>query len=251
VGRGKHNVDYGRGEANGMTMDKTFAEYTLEDWKNAKTICLTSEGCRQCAIDNKGRITQQGHFTDYASTNHLHRVDIRLLCACLEQKYHTKLKLEVVQRIVMNPQYRSMRELVEALDHRYEINKDIVEKRKKARAAYHARVERWENQFAENGNVVLGIDYKTVDVYDAGFSIWILLNSSVPYEQQKECLFHHPKQWLPFVMGEMRARKKFQKYLDMMPYCKISKISLTRRNEAQVTFELKEGVVEALSSGEK
>jgi hypothetical protein len=156
------------------------------------------------------------------------------------------MQRETLTKFVQEHRGHEFSEMLEAMKKYCERAYQSEEKRRRRKELYRQESERWQNQVDYNGNVVLGIDTKTVDVYDAGFSIWILLNSSIPYNKQKEFLFKHPNQWLPFVLNEMKVRRGFKKYINLMPFCRISKVTLNHRNEAQVTFELKESVVNTL-----
>ncbi len=134
-------------------------------------------------------------------------------------------------------------ELIEEVEKRGERAKYGRDWRKKQKERY----EKWLEYAKENGDIVIGIDKKSIDVFSTGINIFILLNSRYSFQEQCEFIKNHKLECVNFIISELKEAKR-KKVLDLIHFCEISRIVVTRRNEVCFTFELKGKIQEILQN---
>ena len=129
-----------------------------------------------------------------------------------------------------------------------EIQKRKVESdhRRKIRQEDEAVWNKLQEQFR---NTVLGVD--GVDIYPTGMSLEILLNSLLTFEEQREFVKANKKALVRHVQKEMPRTKRVSKRrrqdaLDVLPYCDLTEITLTRRNLLILKYDIKKHIQEIL-----
>lgn len=99
-------------------------------------------------------------------------------------------------------------------------------------------------------NLVIGID--SIDFFEAGFHVWVLLNSHYPYQEQSKYIKSRHREIVRFIQEELRRSRKSaeKKAVELLPFSKLTEVTLTRRNIVQYTFEIKEGIQEVLKESD-
>lgn len=81
---------------------------------------------------------------------------------------------------------------------------------------------------------VLGVDKKTVEVFDYGFNVEVALNPLKTTEELVKAI--RSKEFLPFVVENLQQIKKMR---PIVAFCRVSKIAISnQRSFALVTFEI-------------
>ena len=132
----------------------------------------------------------------------------------------------------------SIEKLKEELKRRAKRNKTIRERDKK-------NYKDWMNESEEVKKWLIGVD-KNVDNFETGFSVYVLMNSGHTRAEQANFIRNRKQVFIQFVMKEMRKIKN-GKYIDLIPFCKMSEITVKNNNEVVVTFEFKDGLKEAIN----
>lgn len=108
------------------------------------------------------------------------------------------------------------------------------------------KLERYFKQRNEIKDYIISVD-KEVDDFDTGFSVFVLMKTTHTRNEQVRFVKENTKLLLSFVENELKTNKRKKKYADLLPFCYVSNITITNRNEAVVTFELKEHLQSVLS----
>lgn len=97
------------------------------------------------------------------------------------------------------------------------------------------------------GDMVISVDKKGIDVYPTGFRISLLFNTSKTYSEQFSYLRNRFEDCLLFVK-EQASRSRSVVIKNVLPYCKLSEVIMTKRNEAVFVFEIADRVRIALEN---
>ena len=67
-----------------------------------------------------------------------------------------------------------------------------------------------------------------------------------------EQIYQKPSSIVRFIQEELRRSRKSaeKKAVELLPFSKLTEVTLTRRNIVQYTFEIKEGIQEVLKESE-
>ena len=106
--------------------------------------------------------------------------------------------------------------------------------------------KRWIEQCETFSDIPIGID-KQIDDFETGFSVFVLMNSKYTRKKQADFIRNNKKKFIAFVVQEIKRLKK-RKYANLIPFCRVSNVMVTNRNEAVVTFELKEKLEDVLKN---
>lgn len=113
-------------------------------------------------------------------------------------------------------------------------------KRKKRQDSEKAAQEHWQKIFERFGGTVIGMDAK-IDVFATGFSVRVLFNSSVGFDGRKKFIVENQRDFLLWLMDEIKDSKRIMKRIgDMSFYKPVEIINMRQVNEAEVKFEIKE-----------
>lgn len=108
-----------------------------------------------------------------------------------------------------------------------------------------AKNEKWNECLEEFGGTILSIF--DVDTYDTGFSVWVSLSSQRTYQQQIELIKAKKKDVVKYVGDLLRLKKRWKHRAELLPYCYVSGIVVTRRNALVIKYELKEEIQRVLN----
>lgn len=123
-----------------------------------------------------------------------------------------------------------------------EYKKHLEERRKRRerRNENGTQRERLDKHREKFGDMVIGVD-KKIDVYPTGFRISLLFNTSKSYDEQLSYLQGRFDECLRFVK-EQASRTRSAVAKNVLPYCKLSEVIMTKRNEAVFVFEIADRV---------
>lgn len=117
---------------------------------------------------------------------------------------------------------------------------EFRQKRKKRQDDEKAAREHWQKLFERFNGVVIGMDAK-IDVFVTGFSVRVLFNSSVGFNGRKKFLVENQRDFLLWLMGEIKGSKRVMKRIGEMSFYKpVEIINMRTVNEVEVKFEIKE-----------
>lgn len=103
----------------------------------------------------------------------------------------------------------------------------------------------WREQLERHGDVLLSVDTKEIDTFNTGVNIYVLLNSRYAFTDQCNYVKTNKKDCVQFIFEVLRKKRK-NKILDLLNFCKITRVVVTRSNEACFTFELKDEIQKIL-----
>ena len=134
-----------------------------------------------------------------------------------------------------------------------EFEEELCKRAKRGEVARKRRSEdrgKWKAHVHTMTNLVIGID--SIDFFEAGFHVWVLLNSHYPYQEQSKYIKSRHREIVRFIQEELRRSRKSaeKKAVELLPFSKLTEVTLTRRNIVQYTFEIKEGIQEVLKESE-
>ncbi|NCE65096.1 hypothetical protein D1159_11045 [Pseudoflavonifractor sp. 524-17] len=106
--------------------------------------------------------------------------------------------------------------------------------------------KKWADHVDDMSNIVIGIE--SIDLFETGFHIWLLLNTQYPYQQQRAYVQERHKDIVCFINHELQSawRRVWQKVAALIPFSELVSVTVTRQNTVQYTYELKEGIQEIL-----
>ena len=106
--------------------------------------------------------------------------------------------------------------------------------------------KKWAAHVDDMSNMVIGIE--SVDLFETGFHIWLLLNTQHTYQQQRDYVRNRHEDIVIFVNHELQNawRRAWQKAARLMPFANLVSVTVTRQNTVQYTYELKERIQEIL-----
>ena len=93
-----------------------------------------------------------------------------------------------------------------------------------------------------------GFIIKIVDVddYNGGFTVWVSLSTNYTYDQQRRFVQYKKEGIVAFVKDELPNQKRFKRYADLLQFCNIVEITITRQNAVIVKYELKPEILTLL-----
>lgn len=117
----------------------------------------------------------------------------------------------------------------------------IVKENGAKRNKHKEKVERFKKEREEYSNIFIAVDTKDIDFYDAGFSVFVFLNTKYSYQQQLSSLNSNKKELIKYIAKKLSesGRGKAKKASDLLSFCYVSDIVLTRTNEVRVTYQIK------------
>ena len=161
----------------------------------------------------------------------------------LMKKYgYRTISEDMVRPILYKHIGQNMKAVVEYL-------KRHEEKLMKQRETRQLEEQAWEKLRKRFEGKVIGID--DIDIYEQGITISILLNSFYRFYEQQAFVKENKRDLARFVQEELANTKGVprpmrQKAIDLLPFCRLSELVLTRRNRLELKYDLKDGVIKAL-----
>lgn len=115
-----------------------------------------------------------------------------------------------------------------------------------ARAKRNEERKKWADHVDGMSNMIIGIE--SIDLFETGFHIWLLLNTQYSYRQQTNYVRERHEDIVCFIDNELQnARKRdWRKSARLMSFANLVSVTVTRQNTVQYTYELKEGIQEIL-----
>lgn len=108
-----------------------------------------------------------------------------------------------------------------------------------ARKAAEKQTEaEWKKLSERFDGSVLGID-KKLDIYQSGFSVRILLKSSLTREDRRKLLKEYRTELVKWVMEEVTGSRDFRDKIGSLKYYRPTEIVLLKAPEFEVKFEVK------------
>ena len=141
------------------------------------------------------------------------------------------------RKLVFSYDGKNIEELKAELKRRALLNESRREIREGRRQA-------WNKQMAELGGFMIGIT--DIDSYDRGFAVWISLNTRYSFDQQKKFVQSRRENIIAFVEEELPQKKRLKQQADLLPFCHVAEIIVTRQNAVVVKYELKPEIQELL-----
>ena len=132
-----------------------------------------------------------------------------------------------------------------------------TELRRRAQKSADARQKRnqsrrdWAEQVDHMSNMVIGIE--SIDIFETGFHVWLLLNSQCPYPQQRDYIRDRHRDIIRFINNKLQSAKRqvWKKAAGLMPFAALMSVTLTKQNTVQYTYELKQEIQEVLKDSSK
>ena len=202
----------------------------------SKRKVLWQEGYIQVFVDEKGIISREEHFHDFGYSYQ------PLIDFFLAHGYKF-VREQAAQDAILPFVGRPITEFEEELCKRAKRGEVARKRRSEDRGKWKAHVHTMTN-------LVIGID--SIDFFEAGFHVWVLLNSHYPYQEQSKYIKSRHREIVRFIQEELRRSRKSaeKKAVELLPFSKLTEVTLTRRNIVQYTFEIKEGIQEVLKESE-
>ena len=106
---------------------------------------------------------------------------------------------------------------------------------------YREKREQSRKECKEYSDLYIAVDTKDIDFYNSGFSVFVLLNTKYSYQQQLSSLKRDKEALIKYTSLKLseQERGKAKKASNLLPFCYVSDIVLTRRNEVRVTYQIK------------
>lgn len=106
---------------------------------------------------------------------------------------------------------------------------------------YREKRENGEKERKKYSDIFIAVDTRDIDFYDAGFSVFVFLNTKYSYQQQLSSLNSNKKELIKYIAKKLSesGRGKAKKASDLLPFCYVSDIVLTRTNEVRITYQIK------------
>lgn len=202
----------------------------------SKRKVLWQEGYIQVFVDEKGIISREEHSHDFGYSYQ------PLIDFFLAHGYKF-VREQAAQDAILPFVGRPITEFEE----------ELCKRAKRGEVARRRRSEdrgKWKAHVHTMTNLVIGID--SIDFFEAGFHVWVLLNSHYPYQEQSKYIKSRHREIVRFIQEELRRSRKSaeKKAVELLPFSKLTEVTLTRRNIVQYTFEIKEGIQEVLKESE-
>ena len=196
----------------------------------SKRKVLLQEGYIQVFVDEKGIISREEHSHDFGYSYQ------PLIDFFLAHGYKF-VREQAAQDAILPFVGRPITEFEEELCKRAKRGEVARKRRSEDRGKWKAHVHTMTN-------LVIGIE--------AGFHVWVLLNSHYPYQEQSKYIKSRHREIVRFIQEELRRSRKSaeKKAVELLPFSKLTEVTLTRRNIVQYTFEIKEGIQEVLKESE-
>lgn len=202
----------------------------------SKRKVLWQEGYIQVFVDEKGIISREEHSHDFGYSYQ------PLIDFFLAHGYKF-VREQAAQDAILPFVGRPITEFEEELCKRAKRGEVARKRRSEDRGKWKAHVHTMTN-------LVIGID--SIDFFEAGFHVWVLLNSHYPYQEQSKYIKSRHREIVRFIQEELRRSRKSaeKKAVELLPFSKLTEVTLTRRNIVQYTFEIKEGIQEVLKESD-
>ena len=204
--------------------------------EKGKRNVLWQEGYIQVFVDEKGIISREEHSHDFGYSYQ------PLIDFFLAHGYKF-VREQAAQDAILPFVGRPITEFEEELCKRAKRGEVARKRRSEDRGKWKAHVHTMTN-------LVIGID--SIDFFEAGFHVWVLLNSHYPYQEQSKYIKSRHREIVRFIQEELRRSRKSaeKKAVELLPFSKLTEVTLTRRNIVQYTFEIKEGIQEVLKESD-
>lgn len=139
---------------------------------------------------------------------------------------------EFVHKLLMECNGKDEKEIME-------IVKKCKDKREENLTSDYRRQKEWEKLREKFDGIVIGVD-REIDVYDSGFSVRVLFGSDVTFVGRRQFLTENKKEFVRWVMNEIRNSKYLSRMIGDIKYYKPVEIINLRAHEVEVKFEVKE-----------
>lgn len=98
--------------------------------------------------------------------------------------------------------------------------------------------ETWRALYSKFNGQIIGLD-KAIDVYSTGFSIRVLLRSTLTTEEKRKLVKENYKDIYRWAMGEIVTFKDFRERIGDLAFYKPAEIIILKIPELEVKFEIK------------
>src|SRR5699024_4777873 len=100
----------------------------------------------------------------------------------------------------------------------------IVKENGAKRNKHKEKVERFKKEREEYSNIFIAVDTKDIDFYDAGFSVFVLLNTRYNYRQQLSFLKKNKGLLIKYISKKLseQTRGNAKNANDILPFCYVS-----------------------------
>lgn len=121
-----------------------------------------------------------------------------------------------------------------------------LRRRAALRAVRRAEIKESKKQWAKHvehmSDMVIKID--TVNMFETGFNVWLLLNSRYTFREQKEYVQRRHKDILKYIHVELRQTKRRaqKKVAELWAFIDLVSVTLTRENIVEYKFEIKDKI---------
>lgn len=128
----------------------------------------------------------------------------------------------------------------------YDVIDEMIKKQNERREKRLEKEKKWKELSHRFNGYVIGIE-KKIDVFPTGFSVRVLLNTSLGYVERKEYMMKHKKEICQFAVNEIRESGWISKRIgDITFYKPVLITALRNACEIEIKFEVKD--VEAFGS---
>lgn len=124
--------------------------------------------------------------------------------------------------------------------------------RKNSYRDYLEKMDRWNKHDSGFNRLVIGFNYRSIKYYESGVNIWVTLNSHYSYEKQVRMVQEKKEGIVKYIIEEISIRegKVYKKALSIIKCSNLDSMTVTRRNELCITFELKDKIKSILEENE-
>ena len=151
-----------------------------------------------------------------------------------DERFLIGVRSDLVTRIIREFNGKSEDEVME-------IAKRYIDKREEHRTKELESLQKWERLRKKFGGLVIGTE-KKVDVYENGFSVRVLFNSNMTFDDRMSFIKENKCAFMKWIMKEVSENKiAIRKIGDIRFYKPVEIINL-RANEVEVKFEVKRNI---------
>ena len=107
----------------------------------------------------------------------------------------------------------------------------------------------WLNDCPYFDKYIVGIDRKSVSIFNTGYMVFVSMSSSISFDEQLDFVKKYKKQiieYVHFTLNEMANSRRIKMISFGPEFYQVVDITLSRRNELRFVFELKEGIIKEL-----
>ena len=216
-------------------------KYEIIGYWTTESYCLYSLGDKEICITEDGGLFLQDVPQIDAWLRKSRKVDPVAIKTELSKRYFSR------EDFLRNNDYSYMTKILKAFDGKSEAEiKEIAAGIEKKRAEKQDQADwaKWEKLREKFGGYVIGME-KTADIYDAGFSVRVLMKTEVPFPERRRFLRENQKDFLLWAINEIKERPKIMRKIgDIRFYNPVEIINL-KIPEVEIKFEVKGELVNA------